>query len=245
MIFKAGDLEPPLRGRLLDGDGNPIDISSGFTITVNVLQPDNTIASWAAAQPVPEDSSEIVGSNGWAEHLWVAGETDLEGDYLAEFIATATVRDRTFPGSAWVAFTIEPTLDVSPATTIVWGQVTAMAPELLDVDSLIRQVVLNHVNGPGVTPSTFGGEGSPTLTLARIYMAAHMATVGLPGIEGTAGPAGPITSEKAGPLSVSYANAAGSAQVSGQASGLYATTYGRAFRQLARGRAAARIPRRY
>lgn len=237
MIFKAGDLEPPLRARFLDGNGNPVDVSSGFTITVRIYKPDNT-TEIISGQAVPEDGSEIVGSNGWAEHVWAGSETATPGDYRAEFIATATTRDRTFPGSAWAAYTIEPVLAADPPTTIVWGQVVAYAAEVADVDPIIRQLILEHVNGDGVNADAFGGEGAAALTMARVMLAAHHA---VPALQTTTsdGAAGPVIREQVGGLSVAYADVLSS--IAGGDSLYSTTTYGRAFMNHCRAQAYCRF----
>lgn len=106
--------------------------------------------------------------------------------------------------------------------SIIWSDVTAFAPELAAVAAGAQTDLLAYVNGDGVAVDVFGGEDSPTTRLARIYLAAHVATVGRFG----AG-AGPLTSHSAGGLSRSFAQFSGG--------GLIGTTgYGRLFLQLAR-----------
>jgi hypothetical protein len=98
---------------------------------------------------------------------------------------------------------------------IEWTDVTAAAPELTDrVVTLEQTHILAYVNDEAFEPSAFGGEESNTLERARVYLAAHMATMGL-----RAGVPGPITSSTGGKLSLTYATF-------GLKSSYYATSYG-------------------
>jgi hypothetical protein len=75
-----------------------------------------------------------------------------------------------------------------------------MAPELSTVPTAAQDFILEYVN-QALVVDIFGGEGSPKLRLARIYLAAHYGS--LFG-SGGSGAAGPVTSESAGGLSRSY-----------------------------------------
>ena len=85
---------------------------------------------------------------------------------------------------------------------ISWTDVTNHAAELSSVSSGAQSDILAYVNTV-LVPGEFGGEESPTLKLARIYLAAHKATTGP--ASGGAAAAGPVLSEKAGELSRTYA----------------------------------------
>lgn len=80
---------------------------------------------------------------------------------------------------------------------IVWSQVAAMDSDgvLPDLTPLAQQQILAYVN-TCLTVINYGGEGSPKLTLARIYLAAHFAQLG---------PDGAVTGEGAGGLHRTYA----------------------------------------
>jgi hypothetical protein len=106
---------------------------------------------------------------------------------------------------------------------ITWSDVTAFAPELATFDSGAQADVLAYVN-TALNLSEWGSESSPQLRLARIYLAAHCATV----TNGGSNPvAGPITEEQVGDISRSYG-------FSGtvQSTDLESTSYGRMFRFL-------------
>lgn len=99
---------------------------------------------------------------------------------------------------------------------ITWTDVTNHAAELASVAVGAQTDVLGHVN-TALNVTLFGDETSPRLKLARIYLAAHLGTMGNLG-----GVSGPVSSESAGGLSVSYA-------VWMTNSLLASTSYGRAY----------------
>jgi hypothetical protein len=113
---------------------------------------------------------------------------------------------------------------------IVWNDVTAVAPELSTVSAGAQADLLSYVN-THVDPAKLGGVGSPKYRLARIYLAAHMATMSS---QGGVGVAGPVISESAGGLSRSYA-------LLNAQSGFSGSTYGDMYRHLIR-TSAARAP---
>lgn len=109
---------------------------------------------------------------------------------------------------------------------ITWAHVTDHAAELATVDVDAQTDILAYVNSSLVS-AEFGGEDSSTYKLARIYLAAHTATLGP--VSGGAGAAGPVTAEAAGGLSRSYGFIA-----SMTIAGYDSTSYGRLFAQLVR-----------
>lgn len=87
-------------------------------------------------------------------------------------------------------------------SAILWTDVEGIAPELSAVPVAGQTMILAHVNDV-VTEVQWGGDAaSPTLKMARVYYAAHM---GVTTFLGSDGPSGPLTAEKAGGLSSSYA----------------------------------------
>lgn len=117
---------------------------------------------------------------------------------------------------------------------ITWSNVLDYAPELEDFDDDAQTDVLAYVNDEALDPDIFGGDDSTTFKLARIYLAAHMATTSMNGDSATAGP---VIGESAGGLSRQYANTSGS--VSDPL--LDSTSYGREYQRLVR-RSLARVP---
>ncbi len=116
---------------------------------------------------------------------------------------------------------------------IIWTDVTALAPELTSVSSGAQTDLLAYVN-TALKVSVFDDETGPMTRLARIYLAAHYATISQ---QGGAGAAGPVTGESAGGLSRQYA----SFSPMGSDPLFDVTPYGKAFRGLCR-RSSARSP---
>ncbi len=114
---------------------------------------------------------------------------------------------------------------------IIWTDVVDFASELSALDSEAQTAILAYVND-ALSPKAFGGEDSPKLKLARIYLAAHVGTLS----RGGGGPSGPVTSETAGNISRTYAAAGGAP------SDWSSTSYGQLYIALVR-TSRARLPR--
>lgn len=82
---------------------------------------------------------------------------------------------------------------------IVWADVVAHSSPLAAVDLAVQSDILAVVNARFA--AVFGGEDNPTTRLARIYVAAHFAS--LPG-SGRHEAAGPVVSQSRGGLSQSF-----------------------------------------
>lgn len=117
---------------------------------------------------------------------------------------------------------------------ITWADVTGIAGELTAVPVSAQTDILAYVNTT-LAVAMFGGEDSPKLRMARIYRAAHMATLLTSGGSVTAGP---VTSETVGANSISRSYGAGS----GSSSDWDSTPYGRQYAMLVR-TSSARWPR--
>lgn len=101
--IKAGDLEPPLSARLLNVDGDPIDLAAATSVTVRV-RPRNTEHELTVERPglITDPAA------GEVELVWEEGETLTPGDYEAEFtIRWPGPRRQTVPSSGTVRFRIE------------------------------------------------------------------------------------------------------------------------------------------
>lgn len=114
---------------------------------------------------------------------------------------------------------------------ITWADVSAHAPELSDLDPTVQVDLLAYANDAW-NPNEFGGEASYNLRLARIYLIAHIATVG-PTSGGQASTA-EVSSESVGGLSRSYRLTTDSSTFSG-------SSYGEFLKDLIR-RSPARAP---
>lgn len=84
---------------------------------------------------------------------------------------------------------------------IVWADVEIMAPDLAATPVSVQDEILALVDET-VPATSWGGEASARLRMARIYLAAHHATLWA---RATDAP-GAIASESAGGMSVSYAS---------------------------------------
>lgn len=105
---------------------------------------------------------------------------------------------------------------------IAWQDVVNFSAGLSSVPEGQQLDILEFANG-WVDPGVFGGETSHTLRMARIYIAAHLATA----TAGNAGVTGAVTSESIGSMSRSYS-------VAVTESGLDKTSYGGMYKQLVR-----------
>lgn len=83
---------------------------------------------------------------------------------------------------------------------LTWADVVSIASTLSTVDTLQQELLLAVVNKSFA--QVFDGEDGPKTKLARIYYAAHMAS--LPGA-GEQRPGGAVVSQSRGGLSQSYA----------------------------------------
>lgn len=104
----VGDLEPDL-DLVVDVNGEPEDISDALAMELRVALPDQTFAVWALA---PLDAV-----TGKVRHTWLAGETDVPGDYRAQIaVQRGNGEWQTFPSAkgAYVRWRINPTLEAAP-----------------------------------------------------------------------------------------------------------------------------------
>lgn len=113
--------------------------------------------------------------------------------------------------------------------SIAWSDVLTQGAELSAVHATAQTDILAHVNTT-LHVEDWGGEASPKLRLARIYLAAHFGALQILA-GGGSGAAGPVTSESDGRLSRSY----GWAGAMSGGDPLYdLTKYGRSYRTLMR-----------
>lgn len=104
---------------------------------------------------------------------------------------------------------------------ITWADVVAHAAELSTFPVAAQNDILAWVN-THLNVTLFGGEDAAKTKLARVYLAAHTATMDKRG-----GAAGPVVSSSAGGLSRSFASPP-------SGSDLEATSYGSQYKMLLR-----------
>lgn len=94
--IKQNDTAPSLRATLLDGDGNPVNLS-GSTVRFHMRLLGQT------AIVVNQSATLIDAANGIAQYNWVAADTDTIGSYQAEFEVTyANGTIETFPNDGYI-----------------------------------------------------------------------------------------------------------------------------------------------
>jgi hypothetical protein len=117
---------------------------------------------------------------------------------------------------------------------ITWDDdVVALAPDLEELQIEAQTLILAYVNR-ALNPAMFKSEAA--LTLARIYLAAHLGTNAMPGSGGEV--MGTVVSEKVGDLQRTY----GAVAEASEGGGFESTTYGKTFQFLVR-TSRARLPR--
>lgn len=115
---------------------------------------------------------------------------------------------------------------------IDWPTIVAIIPSMSGVAVGAQTAYLSLVNA--LVSDEYGGDTDPRFLLARVYLAAHMATVDA---QGATGGAGPIASDTGGGLSVTYASTVGMTNT------VYdSTAYGRQYKAIQR-RSPVRLPR--
>lgn len=77
--YTVGEIGPPLSYQFLDGSGNPINLSAGYTAAFDWQERDGTAGSGAATV------TDAV--NGVVTHTWTGTEVATAGRYTAYFWA--------------------------------------------------------------------------------------------------------------------------------------------------------------
>lgn len=80
-FLKAGNLLPVIRGRITQ-DGNVIQLPPGTTVVFRMWLKETGVTRVEAAADI------IDGTEGIVEYVWIAGDTDVAGEYEGEFDAT-------------------------------------------------------------------------------------------------------------------------------------------------------------
>lgn len=83
LSVQIGDYAFKIRRRILDQDGNVVDISSYTTRTFKLQKPDGTTVSRGA-------SFTTTGSDGDIEYTTVSGDIDMAGAWEFQFVLSKT-----------------------------------------------------------------------------------------------------------------------------------------------------------
>ena len=89
--MKQGDLLPALTVVLRDGNKAAVDLSAASAVTLRVRKENST--TLIIDSTVGIDNA----TGGEVTYDWSTGDTDVEGDYLAEFEAILAGKPLTFP----------------------------------------------------------------------------------------------------------------------------------------------------
>lgn len=108
--IKQGDLLPELQAVLSDAAG-PVDLSaaSGVRFRMRAARASADLIDADATIDQAGDGSD--GSKGKVRYTWAAGDTATPGTYRAEFVATFTGKELTFPNGTSVFITVTPGLE--------------------------------------------------------------------------------------------------------------------------------------
>lgn len=87
--IKVGDLAPSLTADLADGFGLPLDLT-GATVDFHMTDDTGVVVIDAAAEVVSAVPGRV-------RYNWVTGDTDVTGNYSAEFIVTKDGVTQSFP----------------------------------------------------------------------------------------------------------------------------------------------------
>lgn len=98
----TGDLLPIITATLLDRNGDPVDLT-GASVTFRMRD-------HASGYTAVNDAVAMIDgdpTDGQVSYVWVAGDTDRHGEYLAEWIVTIDSKQQTVPNDGWVTVVIK------------------------------------------------------------------------------------------------------------------------------------------
>jgi len=106
LILKQGDQKPEVELQLLQADGNggttPVDLS-GADVKLYVVNPTtNELLIDGASVSV------VDAANGEIKYQWTSGDTDENGRWLGEVVASFSDGDLTFPNTGFLDVLINP-----------------------------------------------------------------------------------------------------------------------------------------
>lgn len=96
--IKQGTTLPTLRVQLLDGANNPVNISTATSVLFRMSRNPGTTPLIDASASNLDDGTE--GLRGYVEYAWQAGDTDVPGNYVGEFIVDFGSASEGFPASS-------------------------------------------------------------------------------------------------------------------------------------------------
>lgn len=118
--IKSGDLVTPLTATLIGGNGAPINLL-GETVTVTIVNAYAPYTPLVTAGAVSIVDQSDPNNYGQVVYTFSPGQTDIPGDYLAEFNVISSGQAKIIPGDDYLRITITPSLTstVAPLVPIV------------------------------------------------------------------------------------------------------------------------------
>lgn len=102
--LKAGDTDPPIRARLLDGLKKPLPLTSSDDVLFRMVSVDQGLAPDLEGDAVILDADRAE-----VEYQWADGDTDIAGTYRAEFfVEWASGQEQTVPNGGYIDVVIRP-----------------------------------------------------------------------------------------------------------------------------------------
>lgn len=97
--IKQGDRLPAFAAVVVDGDGEPVDISAGATARFKMRPAAGGAVKVNAVATIVDDGSEEL--RGHVRYDWAALDTDTAGDFDAEVEVTSAGLALTFPNHGY------------------------------------------------------------------------------------------------------------------------------------------------
>jgi hypothetical protein len=104
--IKSGDVEPPLDVTLLS-DTEPVDLSGIVGVRLR------TRATEGGPILIDSPMTVVDAANGLVRYEWQAGDTDVVGEFYAEYVVTWTEGEQTFPDDGYHLIDVNPGLDAT------------------------------------------------------------------------------------------------------------------------------------
>ncbi len=103
-VIRQGDTLPILLCQLFESAAVPV-VLTDFTVTLNMRNQLNKLAV------ISLGTCSIVNAlTGIVSYAWQAGDTDVAGNFEAEFTATSGDGVETFPNASFIPITISPAI---------------------------------------------------------------------------------------------------------------------------------------
>lgn len=99
-----GDLLPALDFNVVDGDGNPFDLTGGTAVFLMATLPPSIDVD--SENEIDAAATIVDAAAGHLRYQWQSGDTDERGKYVAVFEVTVGSRKFTVPNDDYIAITI-------------------------------------------------------------------------------------------------------------------------------------------